>query len=763
MMKKRIAQVVSLVVSMIVVCVLGITCTSDKIQIEDENTPLADGIGILLSEQTEDIAVIPDKYNTGAKGELTPVTSECYISGVKFGTTGEADRKLDLYYQPKDVVIPTEIVVENCDFSSGKFREYNVDKVDKEVTIIYRNCKFKSYIVSGEGLIKRKFDNCTFTHFSGSDAIFNNCYFGGAGTSDGIHPMKNCTFNNCMIADLIQPAQEKGKQHIDGFQIFGNQTGGINENIKFLNCRFEVPYIPMSNPSGLLNCPVTLTMNFSGVNDISISDCYINGGKYYGIMLYAGDYEITNVALSNIKLGENSVYSYTCDSDLKEIVAKNVAKTNSLYVASVWKADDGIHLSVTNDTLQERKLSILTTDGVQEFVVPACFKGNDLAVDTVTYEDFPFDIEIIISSTEWIACFDTTNEVKQVRYVNWGTEDIYVDLDSIFEVDNEQQNDETEVDNEQQNDETELDKDNESNETVVTEEIVQSGTCGAKVEYLLKNGVLNISGEGATYNYHSGKTAPWYDYKESIVEIYVAEGITSIGNQLFVGCKNLKNVHLAEGVETIGSNVFKGCSTIEYVSFPKSIKTVGERSFTGSIQKIKYAGTEAEWETIVFNNYNNGIFSAEISYVSTISSGQCGKTIEWYMTSDGKLVLAGSGKTNDYHSKSTAPWYENRESITEIYISEGITDLGNQLFVGCKNLKNVHLAEGVETIGSNVFKGCSSIEYICFPKSIKTVGERSFAGSIQEVEYTGTETEWQNIVFGKYNSGILNAEKIYVQ
>ena len=752
MMKKRIAQVVGLVASMVVVCVLAITCTQDKIHIEDEDTPLVDGIGVLLTEQVEDMVVIPDKYNTGAKGDLTPVTSECYISGVKFGTTGEVDRKLDLYYQPKDVVIPSEIVIENCDFSSAGFREYSIDKVDKEVTIIYRNCKFKSYVVNGEGLIKRQFDNCTFAHFSGSDAVFNNCYFGGASVGDGINPMKNCTFNNCMIADLIQPVQKGGGQHIDGFQIFGNQTGGINENIKFSNCRFEVPYIPMSNPSGLLNCPMTLTMNYSGVNNISISDCYINGGQYYGLMLYAGDYEITNMTLSNIKIGANSASLYTCDSDLEEIVVKNVAATNSLYVASVWKADDGIHLSVTNDTLQERKLSILTKDGVQEVVVPACFRGNDLAVDTTKYGDFPFDIEVVIPNTEWIACFDTTNEVKQIRYVNWGTEDVYVDLDSIFEVDNTQQN----VENE-------LEKDNVSNEIEVTETVIQSGTCGAKVEYVLENGVLTISGEGATYNYHSGSTAPWFEHRESIVEIYVEEGITNIGNQLFVECKNLKKVFFAKGVETLGSNVFKGCPSIEYVSFPKTLKTVGERSFTGSVQKIEYAGTEAEWETIVFSNYNNGIFSAEIGYVSTISSGQCGKTIDWYLTSDGKLVLEGSGKTNNYHSGSTAPWFEHRESITEIHVSEGITGLGNQLFVECKNLKNVYFAEGVEELGSNVFKGCSSIEYLAFPKTIKTVGERSFTGSIQKVEYTGTEAEWQNIIFSDYNSGILAAEKSYVQ
>ena len=219
-MKKRILQVLGIVVCFSLLLAVCLPNIKQQIFIEDEKLPLDNTVGVLLCEQTEDITVIPDKFNTGAKGELIEITSDCYFSGVKFGTTGSTGRKLDLYYQPADVTIPDTILVENCDFSSGDFREYNANKVTKNVTIIFRNCKFANYVISADGPISRQFENCTFTHFAGSNATFDNCYFGGGANGDGINPMQNCTFNNCMIADLIQSAAVAGDKHIDGFQIF---------------------------------------------------------------------------------------------------------------------------------------------------------------------------------------------------------------------------------------------------------------------------------------------------------------------------------------------------------------------------------------------------------------------------------------------------------------------------------------------------------------------------------------------------------------
>ena len=608
MMKKRIAQVIGLVVGVVVVCVLAITCTQDKIHIEDEDTPLVDGIGVLLTEQAEDIVVIPDKYNTGAKGELTPVTSECYIAGIKLGTTGGVDRKLDLYYQPKNVVIPSEILIENCDFSSGGFREYSVDKVQQEVTIIYRNCKFQSYKISGSGLVKRIFENCTFTHFEGSDATFINCYFGGGTQGDGINPIKNCTFENCMIADLIQPASVAGSKHIDGFQIFGNTDGVDNTNIVLNNCRFEVPYIPMTAPSGALNCPVAIIMRYSNADNIQFNDCYVNGGLYYGVMVSEVNQTVNNLTIKNMRVGGNSKSIYNCEAKFETILSENISATDSLYVASVRKMDDGIHLSVTNDTLEERVLSVVTDAGVEKFTIQACYRGIDLANDEVTYQDFPFDKEIVIKNAEWVACFDTTNDLKQIRFVNWSGKDVYANLDVLVP---EKVNEEKEV----------VESTTEEQEPIIEEEpSVESdnesleGSCGEFVTFYLNDGVLVIEGEGNIYDYHSDKLPPWYEMKDSIVEVQIKEGVSRLGNQMFVECSKLTTVVLPEGLTEIGGNVFKKCNAMQYIYIPSTLEKVGARSFTSAVGSVEYAGTQEEWQNIAIEANNNGLLNANISY-----------------------------------------------------------------------------------------------------------------------------------------------------
>ena len=758
-MKKRILQVISLLICFVLICVCGIPNTNEHIFIEDERLPLENSVGTLLREQEEDIMVIPDKYNTGAKGELTPVTSDCYISGVKFGTTGSADRKLDLFYQPKGVEIPATIVVENYDFSSGDFREYNVSKVSKNVTIIYRNCKFGSYVITGDGLVKRQFENCTFTHFAGSDATFVNCYFGGGADGDGINPMQNCTFTNCMIADLIQPAESAGDKHIDGFQIFGSGDGTNNENIVLNNCRFEVPSIPMTSPSGALNCPLSVIMRYSDAKNIIFNDCYVNGGQYYAVMLLAYDHNVTNLAIKNMHIGGASKSLYTCDPAFESIIDSNASATDSLYVASVRKMEDGIHLSVTNDTNQERVLSVVTSAGVEKYVVSPCYKGIDLQADTVSFDDFPFDEEVIIPNADWVACFDTTDVTKQIRFVNWTNEDVYVDLEVIFPKKNG-----TEIEiviPEQKNPTYDTTEDvivEESNNEVIINPVKLEGTCGDNVSYLFEDGILYLIGSGETYNYHSGSTAPWYDVKENIKELHVESGVTYLGNQLMTECTNLTTVILSEGFNSIGSNVFKRCNQIEYIYIPRTLEKVGKRSFTADVEKVEFAGTVEEWNKISFDAYNDGLLKAEIICETILYSGVCGENVEWSFTSSGRLILAGTGKTYDYHSGNTPPWYEYADEIKEIIIEEGITAIGNFSFRDCKNVYEIKLPETVTYVGTNSFSRCKSLSEITFTSAMTSIGKNAFASTnISKVYFYGETQEWNAIT----GNSLTQAEVIY--
>ena len=67
-----------------------------------------------------------------------------------------------------------------------------------------------------------------------------------------------------------------------------------------------------------------------------------------------------------------------------------------------------------------------------------------------------------------------------------------------------------------------------------------------------------------------------------------------------------------------------------------------------------------------------------------------------------------------------------REQITSVVISEGITSISDNAFNGCKYLESVTIPDSVTAIGASAFSGCSSIESISIPSSVTTIGKGAF-------------------------------------
>lgn len=104
-----------------------------------------------------------------------------------------------------------------------------------------------------------------------------------------------------------------------------------------------------------------------------------------------------------------------------------------------------------------------------------------------------------------------------------------------------------------------------------------SGTCGDNLNWELDNGVLTISGYGEMYNY-AGNKAPWE--KESVKNVVVSYGVTSIGDYAFWGCSNLTCVTIPNSVTSIGDCAFVMCFSLTSLTIPDSVTSLlGEMRF----------------------------------------------------------------------------------------------------------------------------------------------------------------------------------------
>ena len=243
-------------------------------------------------------------------------------------------------------------------------------------------------------------------------------------------------------------------------------------------------------------------------------------------------------------------------------------------------------------------------------------------------------------------------------------------------------------------------------------------------------------------------------YCQSLTNVIIADSVTSIGVDAFLGCENvetvtlpsfaisyipknkLKTVVITSG-ETIEEAAFSDSSELMSVTLPESVKTIGENAFSNcdNLANIYYTGNVADWCEIIGLNYV--MKSSRTLYIG-------GEKLE------GKLVIPNGVKSIG------ASAFVGCSGITYIIIPDSVTSIGEDAFLGCdKVIYNIYnnakylgnnrnpymvLAKASNTdivsckineqtryILNDAFRGCFSLEQITIPDNVKSIGENAFS------------------------------------
>ena len=95
--------------------------------------------------------------------------------------------------------------------------------------------------------------------------------------------------------------------------------------------------------------------------------------------------------------------------------------------------------------------------------------------------------------------------------------------------------------------------------------------------------------------------------------------------------------------------------------------------------------------------------AAQSDTIEVVDWGYCGNSnVEWGITSDGILILAGDGNMPDYPTSNT-PWSKYKSYIYAIVVDGSVKYIGENAFHYCENLEIAIIGEGVTQIGKYVF------------------------------------------------------------
>ena len=508
---------------------------------------------VLISPQASDTKILPDLYNTGAKGELRRMYMNDTVSGLQLKAGGKnSSSVLSFYYRNKDVT--GTVVIENCDFTGYTFNMSDEELIGRDITVVFRNCKFSDVSKSNyDSHVFFEFENCTMVRFKGSNAKLTRCALGGT-IDDAIKPVRHVYFDSCYVYDMIH--YDKSGSHIDGVQIAG-EPGIEVTDLFFDSCRFEMPYIYVEPCATYPNACIMLQIEKSNCTNVTFKDCTVNGGGDHSVYatqkvnpdgtLYP--YDIHDVTFENLTIGDDYLQKPFYGIVSPNVEFKGISKADSLYVGTVWREGGSTYLSVTNDTHKERKLKVVTDKGVYDFNIPALPTRDEMQAKKIdSFYDLPIDVKYTIpADCDYAVCLDTTNDnyIKQIRFENFAGYDVAIDS-SHFGTAEQQSNN-----------------------------IIAQGSLGKNITYTLdKSGVLTVSGEGYMYNYHSGSISPIAEISGLVKKIVIEEGVKSIGNQTFKFCIGLDEVVVPDGLEWIGNRCFTNCVSLKSIKLPASAKTI---------------------------------------------------------------------------------------------------------------------------------------------------------------------------------------------
>ena len=222
-------------------------------------------------------------------------------------------------------------------------------------------------------------------------------------------------------------------------------------------------------------------------------------------------------------------------------------------------------------------------------------------------------------------------------------------------------------------------------QTAAADENGSIGSSGLTWSFTEADNTLTISGTGDMPDFFGFFDQPWNAFRIQIKTVTIGAGVTSVGQNAFLGCTALKSVTLPAGLKTLGVYAFADCNALTSIELPASLETIGTNAFdadAGGLTEIKVQTGNTHFEAAGGVLYNKGQTA---------------------------LLL-----------------YPRKKPGTTFAVPASVTTIEAYAFSKCAALESITLPDALETIGNSAFSECSALKSVTIPKKVETIGDFVF-------------------------------------
>ncbi len=257
------------------------------------------------------------------------------------------------------------------------------------------------------------------------------------------------------------------------------------------------------------------------------------------------------------------------------------------------------------------------------------------------------------------------------------------------------------------------------------------GECGKNMRWSLADGVLEITGSGAMTEYDPYTDSPWYEYRKSVTQVVIADGVTSVSTGAFAGCINLKDAVVPPSLKELSMGMFYSCG-FEHFDIPNTVERIGISAFKEC--RLMESVTIPDGVKIIGGN--------AFSYAGLKS-----------VTIPGSVKLLGGYFSEEEQEIVDIAPFQYCENLETVILEEGVEELGYAAFWDCRSIKNVVLPDTLKTVGMTAFGNCLELESLVIPASVEKFDMYAvyYCPELKDIYYKGTQEQWNEIEFAEEN------------
>ena len=276
-----------------------------------------------------------------------------------------------------------------------------------------------------------------------------------------------------------------------------------------------------------------------------------------------------------------------------------------------------------------------------------------------------------------------------------------------------------------------------------------SGKAGALAWVLCNDGTLTISGKGDMPDYAQHSDPPWWDYRNSISNVVIEHGVTTIGDYS-LNYIPMISLSIPSSATRIGHAAFYACSKLTSVTIPESVTTIrsGAGAFSGCVSITAFT---VDADNPAFISIDGVLFSKDQKRLVIYPSAKTGSAYDIPATVN--IIGNHAFNTKKQLTSLTIPnsvtkieeWAFNQCVFSSLTIPESVTAIDHAAFYGCGKMTSLTFGNSLAVIGTYAFYNCTGLTTITIPESVKTIGIFAFGNCTNIKEITNKAETPQKI------------------